>query len=111
MAHPHRDALFRVRGGEAGQHLPALGEENPGTPPIGGCSEAGELHGAGKAQPRIHRRGHELAVGIGGRDPRHRFGIRYHQVVAALGLERHLVAEGRDERLRIGAGAYDRGVS
>ena len=37
-------------------------------------------------------------------------GIADHQVIAALGFERHLVAERGGERLRIGAGADHRGI-
>ena len=110
MTHPHRDPLLWMGRGEAGQHLAALRKEDPGAPPIGGRCKPGELDGSGKAQPRLHRRRDKLAVGIGGRDARHALGIRYHQVIAALGFERHALAERRGERLRISAGADDRGT-
>ncbi len=81
------------------EHFAALFEQDAGAPPVGRRFEAGELDGAGKAQPSLHRRRDELAVGIGGWDPRHRFGITDHQVIAALRLERHPVAEPGGERL------------
>ena len=110
MAHPHRDLLLRAGGGKAWQHLAALREQNPRAPPIGRCGEPGELDGAGKAQPRIHRCGDKFAVGIGGRDARHALGIADHQVIAALGFERHVVAQRGGERLRVSARADDRGI-
>ena len=99
MTHPHRDPLLRVGGGETGQHLAPLLEENAGAPPIGGRLEASELDRAGKAQSGVHRRRDKLTVGIGSRDSRHDFRIADHQVIAALGFERHPVAECRGERL------------
>ena len=97
-------------GGEAGQHLAALRQEDAGAPPVWRRGEPGQFDRAGKAQPQRHRRRDEFAVGIGGRDVRHHFRIADHQMVAALGFERHAVAERGGERLRMGAGADDRGV-
>ena len=78
--------------------------------PVGRRLEPGQLDRAGEAQPQLHRGRDEFAVGVGGRDARHRLGVADHQVIAALGFERHLVAERGGERLRPGAGADDRGV-
>ena len=76
----------------------------------GGAVEPGQLDRAGEAQTQLHRGRDELAVGVGGRDARHHLGVADHQVIAALGFERHLVAERGGERLRPGAGADDRGI-
>ncbi len=85
-------------------------EQDLGAAPIGRRVEPGEFDRAGKAQPGIHRRRDEFAIGISGRDARHDFRVADHQVVAALGLERHPVAERSRQRLRIGPGADHRGV-
>ncbi|MNV92363.1 hypothetical protein D3C71_1869530 [compost metagenome] len=52
--------------------------------------EAGELDGSGQAQPVCHRRHDELALqrGDGERQPLTLVG--QHQVIAALGVQRHL---------------------
>src|SRR3984893_8644016 len=42
MAHPYRDPLLRMGGGEAGQHLAALLEQDAGAPPVGRRFEARE---------------------------------------------------------------------
>ena len=110
MTHPHRDPVLRVRCGKAGQHLAPLLQQDLGTAPIGRRLQTGELDGAGKAQPGIHRGRDEFAVGIGGRNARHCFGVADHEVIAALGLERRLVAQCRGERFRIGAGADNRSI-
>ena len=99
MAHPDRDPLFGVGGGEAGQHLAALSEQYPGAPPIGGCGETGEFDGASEAQPGVHWRRDEFAVGIGRWNARHDLGIADHQVIPALGFERDAVTECDSERL------------
>ena len=88
-----------MRGSEARQHPAALFEQNAGAPPIGRCVKAGEFDGPGKTQPGLHRRRHKLALGVGGRDARHDFGVPDHQMIAALGFERDAIAEGGRERL------------
>ena len=95
---------------EPRQHAAALRQQYLRAPPIRRRVEPGQFDRAGKAQPRIHRRRDKFAVGIGGRDARHDLRVADHQVIAALGFERHPVAERRGERLRIGAGADDRPI-
>ena len=110
VAHPGRDALFRIALLERRKHPVHVPQEHPGALPVRRRLEAGELDRAGDADAELHRGCDELAVGVGDRQARHRLGIADHEVVAALGLERQVVAELRRERLRPDAGRDHRAV-
>lgn len=101
MPHPARD-LANLKFPE---HRPRLFEKNVRAVHVCPRSQASEFDIAGNPQAVVHRRSDELAVGRDGLDALARIGAFDHDMVAALALQRNVVAERAGKVARPGAGA------
>lgn len=95
--------------GKAGNSA-RLAQQQVGPAPVGWGREPRELDGAGEAQLARHRRHRELAFAGHDRQARHHGRIGDFQVIAALALERHPVAERGRQGRRPGTGGQHQPV-
>ncbi len=96
--------LLRARFVQIAEHAAAVLHQDLGAVVIRRCLEAAELHRAGEAQAHFERRHREGMIAGIKRQARHLLRVGERHVIAALGVERDLVAEHGGELLRPGAG-------